>query len=851
MAQNSLFSDKFSGNPIERTVNCIDLASAHMDSFHFNSRVFLDKEDFNMTSYSTIISPLVKKTALGHNTLVIFGGPASLGMDDYLLSSLQTRGVLAQATSQLLSSIPMASGGKKDGSVTLSWYKVGCDPDETVTDILKSASAGSDATKEVDAMELHVRELDAGRGTAVPGLWEVELSASGDVDAVMSHVQRICPLAEHSSGAAHTIVQLAVVSEKTKQGTRGISNSNDLAGMGKITFVLLSNLEGNLMPSWASSDYTNVLQRYPWAEALSQLLQWIESKHATASLHRDSASPFQKSRLCLILNDTVRAYQDAALLLMLKPSEESISTCHQWLQLAENISSACSYCVAANKASDTAHENGGVHRASARRTTSPFRGPSPDKTTANFRSTTPSAGNFDYTHPDQRQKPATEAQTLPPRTTPLRSGGSKPHSLLPSSAHASPAQRASSTSLKSGVAQNSSRYQSPAGKPLSANQLHDMTSPPAEGTTEVETYADARALTRAREEVATLTQALAIKNEQLQQSKQAYDTLIKELQEEGSTLKAKDRERLKQVLAELRDYEIYRDVMETALTRMQAEVEALQNENKQLKVKIQQNDAANRKRDEFKEQYTKDLTTTRKQLADAYERAIRDEAAYKRLAKEKDDMRATQTAMKTDRQRLLKDAEAQGQAVADLKKRLVLLEAKEAQSARDLEAQKNAQEKLMDKMMSYQEENELLKAALTEMLEQAAHLPPPPAPETQPESSHAQVSIAPASASANVVPSVGLSTLQEEKDEEEERKGKVEVQVQQDEAALRREAEAQARKAAKHAHMINRRDFFRTAPPVLESSSVAESKELASPPEAAAPVKKTAFSRRSTILGMK
>ena len=139
-------------------------------------------------------------------------------------------------------------------------------------------------------------------------------------------------------------------------------------------------------------------------------------------------------------------------------------------------------------------------------------------------------------------------------------------------------------------------------------------------------------LERSREEIASLTQALAIKNEQLVQSQLAYDVLVKELHEEGSTLKAKDKERYKQILAELRDYEIYRDVMETALTRMQSEVEGLQADNKQYKMKIAANERDARKREDFKDQYSKDLTTTRKQLAEAYERAVRDESAYKRLA---------------------------------------------------------------------------------------------------------------------------------------------------------------------------------------------------------------------------
>ena len=289
-------------------MECKDALSAHTDTFHFNSMVFMDKDDFSLTAYSTMISPLVKKTCVGHNTIVVIGGPASLNTEDYLLSAIQTRGMLNQAASQLLNSIPLpavGNKGKSEGSVTLSWYKIGCDADESIMDILKQASSnstggsaagGASIDKPNESEELHLRELDTGRGTSVPGLWEVELSASSDVDAVMTHVQRIFDQAPHTNGASHSIVQLAVTSEKTKLATKGIVNGHDLVGMGKITFVLLSNLETNLVPSWAGGSNEPVMSRNRWVDALGQLLQWIESKHASAALHRDSVPPYQKSR---------------------------------------------------------------------------------------------------------------------------------------------------------------------------------------------------------------------------------------------------------------------------------------------------------------------------------------------------------------------------------------------------------------------------------------------------------------------------------------------------------------------------------------------------------------------------
>ncbi len=121
---------------------CMDSLSAACDSFEFD-RVYVDREDFGLTSYS-MISPLVQKTSNGQNTMAIFGGPASLDMTNYLLSTMQARGMLAQAAQQLLNSISV--NGKREGAVTLSWYKIDCQEEDEITDVLKAASDGATGT---------------------------------------------------------------------------------------------------------------------------------------------------------------------------------------------------------------------------------------------------------------------------------------------------------------------------------------------------------------------------------------------------------------------------------------------------------------------------------------------------------------------------------------------------------------------------------------------------------------------------------------------------------------------------------------------------------------------------------
>ena len=141
---------------------------------------------------------------------------------------------------------------------------------------------------------------------------------------------------------------------------------------------------------------------------------------------------------------------------------------------------------------------------------------------------------------------------------------------------------------------------------------------------------------KSRTEIASLTKALSLKSEQLLQSQLAYDVLVKQLHEDGSTLKARDRERFKAVISELKDYEIYREVMETALARMQTEVDKLQSDNDIQCKRIKELENTSRRRDDFKDQYSKDLTSTRRQLAEAYETINNNEISYKKLAKEKE-----------------------------------------------------------------------------------------------------------------------------------------------------------------------------------------------------------------------
>lgn len=60
----------------------------------------------------------------------------------------------------------------------------------------------------------------------------------------------------------------------------------------------------------------------------------------------------------------------------------------------------------------------------------------------------------------------------------------------------------------------------------------------------------------------------------------AYMSLVQSLKENGSLLKQQDKENYKKSLKDLKDYSIYKDVMETAMVKMQTELDELVLENK-------------------------------------------------------------------------------------------------------------------------------------------------------------------------------------------------------------------------------------------------------------------------------
>lgn len=88
------------------------------------------------------------------------------------------------------------------------------------------------------------------------------------------------------------------------------------------------------------------------------------------------------------------------------------------------------------------------------------------------------------------------------------------------------------------------------------------------------------ALHRSRQENKNLTESVAQAEERCTKLTREYERLVGKVQEEGYFLRNKEREKLKKVMQDLQDYEVYKQVMETAMSKMQIELDLLVKENK-------------------------------------------------------------------------------------------------------------------------------------------------------------------------------------------------------------------------------------------------------------------------------
>ena len=88
------------------------------------------------------------------------------------------------------------------------------------------------------------------------------------------------------------------------------------------------------------------------------------------------------------------------------------------------------------------------------------------------------------------------------------------------------------------------------------------------------------ALHRSREENKGISESLSESENRCAKLTREYERLVGKVQEEGFFLRTKEREKYKKVLQDLKDYEVYKQVMETAMSKMQTELDLVVKENK-------------------------------------------------------------------------------------------------------------------------------------------------------------------------------------------------------------------------------------------------------------------------------
>jgi hypothetical protein len=309
-------------------VNCPDAKFENTFNYRFLN-VYNGLRELQ-TAFDKSYAPLVRQTIAGESTLMAFSGlPLSESME-YFTSMNGRAGIINMASQLLLRAA--CTDAKKPGTVTLSWYKIDCGPSEAITDLLRSSSS-MHAQRGPDP-NLVLRELGKGRGMLVPGLWEVELTTPQDADAVINHVQKMMPSSIHD-GKSHSIFQLTISPyDQTQKANYAHVGSkatiiDDSPGVGRLTIALLSDLGPVKNASYIDSPVPQVVERFDWVNQMYDILHWMET--------RRPSPPFHKSRLLLLLRDTLCSRMHGAITLFLVPSVQSLPDNSSWLDFVSKM----------------------------------------------------------------------------------------------------------------------------------------------------------------------------------------------------------------------------------------------------------------------------------------------------------------------------------------------------------------------------------------------------------------------------------------------------------------------------------------------------------------------------------
>lgn len=290
----------------------------------FQGGIYQNLHDYNLKAYDINVKPLVKHVVNGSSCIALVGGTGSMDVNKYLLNHDNKSGLIGHAADELLQAL-IDNRGEKTGAVTFSWYTLDSSNNDSITDVLRAASAQPAAPNQSShqppippmANDLILRELGKGKGMTVPGLWEVDIASGNDVESIISYIQKIIPEGDHSKGQFHTVLQLTFNNTKNNKN----HSLQDQATHGRLSFIVLSDL---VKPNPVNS--TSKIQYNSWIEQLSTTIGYL--------IDRRPSPPFHKSRLLLLLRDVISGRQYGTYTLLLHADASSSSIVSKWIEVS-------------------------------------------------------------------------------------------------------------------------------------------------------------------------------------------------------------------------------------------------------------------------------------------------------------------------------------------------------------------------------------------------------------------------------------------------------------------------------------------------------------------------------------
>ena len=634
-----------------------------------------NQQEFDNNLYNNSIAPLLNYTMKGDCTLAVFGGASQIDLASYFLSSSTSKGIINRAATALLKSLKESSSYNEDrqsgkaGSVTFSWYTIDCSNGDAISDVLRLASNPSNSSSSSSSSssmntsmresgsnataELILRELGRGRGMTIPGLWEVEISNGDDIEAIVSYILKSIPDINHANGNLHSVMQLAI-SRKP-----------------------FHNNEQTQTPLASSSiSDSNDIGRISFL-FLSSLTQPAKKKLPKKP-------------------DTIT-------------SSTNVAHQYAWVELLENVLDYLS----SKRAGASFHKS---------RILLLLR----DVLMARQYGTY----NLLLSH-NSEDALSNNSRWINLSNSILIKNLTKPHTITVSgvadsivdvSHHAMATMhydKKISTSVKSSDRNSNNTYvgspNQPAMSPYRPKSIQVINKNSVfQHPTEI---ALATALEISQEEVQQTKDALAATTEKFHLCQQAYDTLVGQLKEEGSLLHRKEQERLRNALRDLKDYEIYKDVMENTLIKLQKEIEELSKENIDLQSSLKEQGINYRKQTKNTIKHSKE-NYYNKTKVDNLEKELDDSIKFsKKLLKDKErsDGRC-QKAINAE-SLLIMENEKKDKEIARLSNMVTELqgsnrkfEAHNAQLAasfnKEITELRTAHSKALELLLEYQEEND-------------------------------------------------------------------------------------------------------------------------------------------------